>query len=65
MKLPKGWVFIARAVKHGTGIEVEEKELITCCDCKHGDDMEDGYVWCNVHNYYLSYDYYCADGEKG
>lgn len=65
MKLPKGWVYIARAVNHGTAIEVEEKELITCRNCKHADDIKDGYVWCNVHDYYLTYDYYCADGEKG
>lgn len=34
-KLPSGWLFIPRVINKGTAIEVEQKELVTCKNCKH------------------------------
>lgn len=35
MKLPHGWLFIPKAINKGTGIEIEQKELIPCHECKY------------------------------
>ena len=35
MKFPSGWLFIPKIINKGTAIEVEQKELILCKDCKY------------------------------
>ena len=35
MKLPKGWIFIAKPIRKGIAIELEQKELILCGDCEY------------------------------
>lgn len=38
--------------------------LVRCKDCIHGDDTGDGVVWCEIHEFYPSNEYYCADGKR-
>ena len=34
MELPHGWLFIPKPINKGTAIEVEQKELIPCHECR-------------------------------
>ena len=45
MKLPHGWLFIPKSINKGTAIEVEQKELILCHDCKHYEADITGNPW--------------------
>lgn len=69
-KLPDGWLFTPRMdAKDRTKVIIEETEIIRCRNCKHR--MKEIYGTGNVvvsvcdltHNYAMSDDWYCADGE--
>jgi len=58
---PFGWVFFPK-MKGITQIEVEQKPVVFCRDCKHYDpDMQS----CNngLDDIFLP-DWFCADGER-
>lgn len=42
MKLPKGWIFIAKPIRKGTAIEIEQRDLIFCGECKHWNEETHG-----------------------
>lgn len=70
MKLPSGLIFVYRPCKKGTAIEVEQKELILCKDCRFFTDFHE----CTNPNYplwdgYIEYitvdpDGYCYRAER-
>lgn len=67
MKLPTGWVFIPR-MKDAVTITVEERELITCGQCRHR-DPEDGKCDCggmpwDTQTFPVPENWYCPNGEK-
>ena len=57
-KLPDGWIFIPRT-KDAVTIEVEERELVMCRNCKHV--LPNGF--CHKHSKKVTDEFYCADGE--
>ena len=68
-KLPSGWLFIPRAINKGATIEVEQKELVTCKDCKYWDttwqnDFAPNYHYCPLVDGTRRDDFYCADAER-
>lgn len=60
-KLPSGWIFIPRAIKKGTAIEVEQKELVTCKDCKHHDGIR-CFRWNST--IITGFDDFCSNAER-
>lgn len=67
MKLPKGWIFIAKPIRKGTAIEIEQRDLILCGECKWSyTDERDGTLWCKVHmsHYRVNSDGFCFLGER-
>ena len=66
-KLPDGWVFIPRT-KDAITIEVEQRELVTCRNCKHykfyGLQSETVSECELMHTENPAEDWWCADGEK-
>ena len=66
MKLPDGWIFIPK--RNDLTIEVEEKSLITCKNCKHAVSWttisgEFGGYNCESLDMDVDDDFYCAYGE--
>ena len=51
-KLPSGWILIPKSVNNGTAIEIEQRELITCKECKYFErdipDYNGSYNGCSV-----------------
>lgn len=64
MKLPSGWIFILK-MKNMITIEVEQKELITCKDCKHWNNAptSDGYNSCEKDALIRHESFFCASGK--
>ena len=65
-KLPDGHVFIYK--QKLTKIEIEERELVMCRNCKHQDpdrfnDGSNRYV-CRKGHGWKPDEWYCADGER-
>lgn len=66
MKLPVGWIFMAKMTSPTT-IGVDQRELVLCRDCKHcfTDGSNVKYNMCDLnHNLYQGDNWYCADGER-
>lgn len=61
-KLPDGHVFIYRPMR--TRINIEEKELVTCKNCKHGNYYALDCYSCKEFVGVHGPDFYCANGEK-
>lgn len=62
---PFGWIFTPR-MKDMTTIEMDEKEIVLCQDCKQWDE-EGGMMgrgWCGWQMKCTGPHYFCADGEK-
>lgn len=67
MKLPSGVIYLFSLNRKGTVVNVEEKALITCRECKHryvdGENVR--YNVCDLnHNRVQADDWFCADGER-
>ena len=68
MKIPDGWIFIPKITNKIT-VEVEQKELITCMNCKYAQLTYDGEckycdVWFPNEALYMDGDYFCASAER-
>lgn len=71
-KLPSGWIFIPH-FKDLNHIELVERKLITCRECKHAHMTVNGECkWCDLEadsesgdviERYRPGDWFCADGE--
>ena len=61
-KLPSGWIFIPR-FKDLNHIELDERELVTCKECRYFvfENAECGH--CKSHGLPVVPDWYCADAE--
>ena len=68
-KLPSGWIFVPRMRMKDKKImiELEERKLVTCKECKHYNNKgcSEGFGWCkrNGNRHGSSDDWFCADGE--
>lgn len=68
-KLPSGWIIIPR-MKDATHIELEERRLVTCAECKYWNpmnrihqDYHPGRGECKLICWVSDSDWFCADGE--
>lgn len=68
-KLPSGWIFIPR-FKDLNHIELEERKLITCKECKYWIPMNKfnqyyhpGRGECELNCWVRDSDWFCADSE--
>ena len=67
MKLPSGVIYLFSLNRKGTVVNVEERDLICCRECKHcyvdGENVR--YNVCDLnHNKVQADDWFCADAEK-
>lgn len=67
MKLPSGVIYLFSLNRKGTVVNVEERDLIVCRECKHcyvdGENVR--YNVCDLnHNKVQADDWFCADGER-
>lgn len=71
MRIPDGYAFLL----HHKGrmneehklveqFELEERELVTCRNCKHGFEEWENVVMCDLLHEKMRPDFWCADGEK-
>lgn len=60
MKLPKGWVFLARSVRKGIAIELEQRELILCGECEKYKPHDKR---CKYWNHGVKPDDFCSKAE--
>lgn len=61
-KLPSGWIIIPR-MKDVSHIELVERELVTCQECKWS-TFEGKMLICTATDTPHTYDWYCAGGEE-
>lgn len=67
MKLPSGVIYLFSLNRKGTVVNVEERDLIVCRECKHcyvdGENVR--YNVCDLnHNKVQSDFWFCADAER-
>lgn len=67
MKLPSGVIYLFSLNRKGTVVNVEERDLIVCRECKHcyvdGENVR--YNVCDLnHNKVQADDWFCADAER-
>ena len=63
-KLPSGFIYRFKS-KDGVTVDIAEKELVLCPDCKYHEDEEPGMVYCpEIVGGWVSNDFYCAAGER-
>lgn len=67
MKLPSGVIYLFSVNRKGTVVNVEQRDLITCRECKHryvdGENVR--YNVCDLnHNKVQADDWFCADAER-
>lgn len=61
MKLPDGVIFTYKPKRKGTAVELKERELIMCRNCKHYPfNSIETYVHCE----YMGAEDYCSLAEK-
>ena len=62
---PFGWFFVPK-MRNMTTIDVEEKPIVLCRDCKYGEPCippcED--LYCVFYDQRHNSNFFCADGEK-
>ena len=68
MKLPSGVIYLFSLNRKGTVVNIEERDLITCGDCKYrivDGDENWRYNCCYFdHAKFQDDDWFCADGER-
>lgn len=67
MKLPSGVIYLFSLNRKGTVVNVEERALIMCRECKHcyvdGENVR--YNVCDLnHNKVQADDWFCADAQE-
>lgn len=62
-QLPDGWIFIPK-MKNLVTIELEQRELVMCRNCRHGDCFDKFVICRKTERIQVPPDFYCADGKR-